>query len=109
MSHSLHQISNDVARMNKLYANQEYSVGDEILHPFVDTGGIDFLLETIEQLQIQNMSLRLTNHQLRKTNKEIVSEIRNFRCKTRFKVYEENLRLAEENAALKKELEGMNQ
>jgi regulator of replication initiation timing len=36
-------------------------------------------------------------------------EIRGFKTKTWYKVHEENLRLAEENAALKKELEGMYQ
>jgi hypothetical protein len=105
MPHSLHQIKNDVSRMNKLYANDEYSVGDEILHPMVDDCGLNWLIETIEQMQTQNDSIRWENHSLRKYNKNLVSEIRNLRAKTRFKVYEENFRLAEENSVLKKELE----
>jgi regulator of replication initiation timing len=36
-------------------------------------------------------------------------EIRGLKTKTWYKVHEENLRLAEENTALKIELEGMNQ
>jgi regulator of replication initiation timing len=36
-------------------------------------------------------------------------EIRGLKSKTWYKVHEENLRLAEENVALKKELEGIKQ
>jgi regulator of replication initiation timing len=92
MAHSLHQIKNKVARMKKHY-------------PMVVTGGLDWMIETIEQSQTKNDSLRWENHALRKFNKSLTSEIRNLRGKTRFKVYEENLRLVIENAALKGELD----
>jgi hypothetical protein len=105
MAHSLHQIKNDVARMKNLYAEDDYLSGDNYLHPLVDNGGLDWLIETIELVQTKNDSFRWENHSLRKFNKALIAEVRNLRGKTRFKVYEENLRLAEENAALKVELE----
>lgn len=105
MAHSLHQIKNDVARMKKHYKEDDYISGDNFLHPMVDSGGLDWMIETIEQLQAKKDSLRWENHIIRKFNKNLTSEIRNLRGKTRFKVYEENLRLANENAALIAELD----
>jgi hypothetical protein len=105
MAHSLHRIKNDVSRMKKHYEEDDYTSGDNYLHPMVDAGGLDWLIQTNEQLQTKMDSLRWENQALRKFNKNLIAEIRNLRSKTRFKVYEENLRLAEENAALKGELD----
>jgi hypothetical protein len=63
-------------------------------------------MDEINQLKKQILDLKISKEILLEQNKKLRQQIHSFRCKTTFRVYEENLKLAEELALIKGEMSG---
>lgn len=63
-------------------------------------------MDEIIHLKKRISDLELSKEVLMEQNKKLREQIHSFRCKTTFRVYEENLRLAEELALIKGEMSG---
>jgi hypothetical protein len=70
-------------------------------HSVVSAADLLWLMQTAEQLDVVKAQLE----QEKETKKNLVTEIRNLKAKTRFKVYEENLRLIDQLGAARRELD----
>lgn len=84
--------------------------------PYIDLVQKEHLIWLIQQVKhlrdtriTQGIMILKLNVELKQANDkvtELTTDIRNFKAKTRFQVYEENLRLALENQQLKEQLFG---
>lgn len=95
----LQYIKESLAEMKKWHAEDEWSKGDKYLYILADRGYFDRLIDSYERIK-QNEDIILQQ------NKKLRQQIHSFRCKTTYRVYEENLKLAEELALIKGEISG---
>lgn len=63
-------------------------------------------MDEINELKRLISDLETSHEVLLEQNKKLRQQIHSFRCKTTFRVYEENLKLAEELALIKGEMSG---
>lgn len=63
-------------------------------------------MDEITQLKERIAELENSKEILMEQNKKLRQQIHSFRCKTTYRVYEENLKLAEELALIKGEMSG---
>lgn len=63
-------------------------------------------MDEINQLKNRISDLEVIQEVLMEQNKKLRQQIHSFRCKTTYRVYEENLKLAEELALIKGEMSG---
>jgi hypothetical protein len=63
-------------------------------------------MDEINELKKRISDLEISKEILLEQNKKLRQQIHSFRCKTTFRVYEENLKLAEELALIKGEMSG---